>query len=284
MDDISKAVITSISHNYTETLLHLGLKSDGIPDNDARVLYDAAVELLREKKKVNLLALMVRSSGKLQNAEDVKSIFSLNGKGDVPPEDVVKRVRDNYLQAEVDKLTRRASELRGDKAKEISQWLPIFAQKLQSLTLHARAYDPRPSAHRGQIVAPVMFKSKIRIYNKIFEGRTNDGGGYRGGWYDIWIGPTKRGKTTTAYTIGVDVISQGKRITFISKENENNVEARLLFALSGLTDIEINKRQGMEMQPRHDADGHIAVWYDTDGNILGEWHDAKTRDVVMHKW
>src|SRR3990167_10439149 len=152
MDDISTAVITSISHGHTETLLHLGLKPEGVSDADARVVYDAAVSLVREKKKVNLLALMVRSSGKLQDAETVKSIFSLNGTGDVPPEDVVKRVRDYYLQNEVDRLTRRASELRSDKTKEKSQRLPIFAQKLQLLTLHARAYDPRPSAHRGPIV------------------------------------------------------------------------------------------------------------------------------------
>src|SRR3990167_11275511 len=93
MDDISTAVITSISHGHTETLLHLGLKPDGVPDSDARVLYDAAVELLRDKKKINRLALMVRVSGKLQDIKSVDDIFSLNGTGDVPPEDVVKRVR-----------------------------------------------------------------------------------------------------------------------------------------------------------------------------------------------
>jgi len=284
MDDISTAVITSISHGHTETLLHLGLKPDGVPDNDARVLYEAAVELLRDKKKINRLALMVRVSGKLQDIKSVDDIFSLNGTGDVPPEDVVKRVRDNYLQAEVDKLTKRASELRGDKTKEVSQWLPIFAQKLQSLTLHARAYDSRPSAHRGQIVAPVMFRSKLQEYNKIFAGKSGDGGGYRGGWYTVWIGPTGRGKTTNAYTIGADVISQGKRITFISKELQNQVEARLLLALSGLTIEEVNKRQGMDMQPQIDADGHSSVWYDTDGQVLGDWHRAEIRQIVMGKW
>src|SRR3990167_6511192 len=169
MDDISTAVITSISHGHTETLLHLGLKPDGVPDADARVLFDAAVGLLREKKKINLLALMVRASGKLQDSESVKSIFSLNGTGDVPPEDVVKRVRDHYLQGEVDKLVRRALELRSDKDKEISQWLPVFAQRLQSLTIHARAYDPRPSAHRGPIVPPILFKRKLRFFNKMTE-------------------------------------------------------------------------------------------------------------------
>ena len=77
MDDISTAVITSISHGHTETLLHLGLKPDGVPDNDARVLYEAAVELLRDKKKINRLALMVRVSGKLQDIKSVDDIFSL---------------------------------------------------------------------------------------------------------------------------------------------------------------------------------------------------------------
>src|SRR3990167_6379641 len=235
MDDISTAVITSISHGYTETLLHLGLKPDGVPDNDARVLYEAAVELLRDKKKINRLALMVRVSGKLQDIKSVDDIFSLNGTGDVPPEDVVKRVRDNYLQAEVDKLTKRASELRGDKTKEISLWLPIFAQRLQSLTIHARAYDPRPSAHRGPIVPPVLFKSKLQFFNKMTEGNAGDGGGHRAGWWTVWVGESGRGKTSTSYTLGCDAVEQQRRGTFISKENQQQVASRLLLGLTHLT-------------------------------------------------
>src|SRR3990167_7469956 len=284
MDDISKAVITSISHNYTETLLHLGLKSDGIPDNDARVLFDAAVGLLREKKKINLLALMVRASGKLQDSESVKSIFSLNGTGDVPPEDVVKRVRDYYLQGEVDKLVRRAIELRSDRAKEISQWLPIFAQRLQSLTLHARAYDPRPSAHRGPIVAPVMFKSKLRFFNKMTEGNAGDGGGHRAGWWTVWLGESGKGKTTTGYSIGCDAIEQQRRVTFISKENEDQVTSRILLGLTCLTIGEVNSGVAKSQPLTLDEQGHPLIAYDSSGNPIGEWHDEKVRQFVYQRW
>src|SRR3990167_5780972 len=284
MDDISTAVITSISHGYTETLLHLGLKADGIPNADARVLYDSAVSLIREKKKVNLLALMVRSSGKLQNAESVKSIFSLNGTGDVSPEDVVKRVRDHHLQNEVDRLTRRAQELRGDKTKEISQWLPIFAQKLQSLTLHARAYDPRPSAHRGPIVAPVMFKSKLRFFNQMTEGNAGDGGGHRGGWWTVWLGESGKGKTTTSYMLGCDCVEQQKRVTFISKENEEQVSSRLLLALTHLTINEVNSGVAKAQPLIFDEHGSPLIVYDSTGNPIGEWHDERVRQFVYQGW
>jgi len=284
MDDISAAVIASISHGHAETLLHLGLKPDGVPDADARVVYDSAVSLLREKKKVNLLALMVRSSGKLQNIESVKSIFSLNGTGDVPPEDVVKRVRDNYLQAEVDKLTKRASELRGDKTKEISLWLPIFAQKLQSLTIHARAYDPRPSAHRGPIVPPILFKSKLKFFNKMTEGNAGDGGGHRAGWWTVWVGESGRGKTSTSYTLGCDAVEQQRRVTFISKENQQQVASRLLLGLTHLTLNEVNSGVAKAQPLILDEHGSPLIVYDSTGNAIGEWHDEKVRQFIYQSW
>ena len=284
MDDISTAVITSISHGHTETLLHLGLKPDGVPDSDARVVYDSAVSLLREKKKVNLLALMVRSSGKLQDVESVKSIFSLNGTGDVPPEDVVKRVRDNYLQAEVDKLTKRASELRGDKTKEISLWLPIFTQRLQSLTIHARAYDPRPSAHRGPIVPPILFKSKLKFFNKMTEGNAGDGGGHRAGWWTVWVGESGRGKTSTSYTLGCDAVEQQRRVTFISKENQQQVASRLLLGLTHLTLNEVNSGIARDQPPILDEHGSPMLVYDATGNSLGAWHDEKVRQFIYQSW
>lgn len=284
LSDLDKAVITSISHGNAETLLKAGLNSEMIDGGDARVIWENTVSLLRENKRVNLLSLLVRSTGQLQNAQGIKQLYSLNGTGDVSPQDVVRKCRDRYLVKEISRLNARASELMQTKPDDVATWLPTFAQKLQSLTLRARAYDPRPSSHLGPVVSPVMFRSQLPTYNKMWEGTAGDHGGYRKGWYTVWIGISGHGKTSSSYTMGWDAVYQSRRIAFISKENQSQVTARLLLALTHLTLSEVSEGKAKHQQPVIDQMGAPLIVNDSAGNPIGEWHEEKVRQYILDSW
>ena len=284
IDDLSRAVITSVSHGYTEQLVRGGVQAEWIPDNDGRVVFQKAVELYREGKRINALSILVRATGELQNVSEVKHLFSLNGTGDVPAADVSSKLRDHHLATEATKLNSKIGELLAKKPTEISQWLPVMAQRVQSLNRSARAYDPRPSAHSGKIVSAVMFKSLLPTYNRMFSGRAGDGGGYREAWWNVWIAPTGAGKTATALTIGCDGIKQGKRIAYVIKERIETVKARLLLGLTHLTMDEINNDQAIDQAPMFGEDGSPVIITDESGNNLGEWHKQTVRQYVLNRW
>ena len=292
MNDLSCAVVTAINHGLTEQLLKGGLNAEWIPDSDARVVYETAVDLYRSGRRVNALSVLVNAQGKLQNLTEVKHLFSLNGTGEVGAVDVVRGLRDSNLRAEALKLNQKLSQLIAKKPDEIYQWLPMVAQKIQALTLSGRAYDARPSPQWGSIVRPVVFKSSLPTFNRMFEGNAEDGGGWRLGYYEVWIGPTGFGKSTNGATIGVDACNQGRRISWVAKEEKDQVTGRLLLALTHLTLDEINNRKAEAqdgMTDRYgrrltDEFGRPLMVSDGDGNIIGAWHEQPVRQRILDDW
>lgn len=292
MNDLSCATVTAINHGLTKELLEGGLNPEWLSDNDARVVCEIAFDLHRRGKRVNALSILVNAQGKMQNPTEVKQLFSLNGTGEVGATDIVRGLRDSNLRAEAKKLSDKLSQLIAKKPDEVYQWLPMVAQRLQALTLSGRAYDARPSAHLGNIVPPVLFKSKFPTFNRMFEGNADDGGGWRVGYYHVWIGPSGKGKTTSAYTIGEDAVSQGRRVSWVAKENQEQVTARLLIALTHLTLDEINNHRAEQQDGQcdrygrrlTDEFGRPLIVYDSDGNAVGEWRNVTTRQKHFDGW
>src|SRR3990167_1269281 len=194
--DIYDAVITAVFHGGTEELLHLGLKPEIISENDTRLVLESAYELIRDKRPINYMSIAVKCAGKFSDIGRVRHLSKLNGQGDVDPVDVAKSARNNFLADTVSQYVSKTDDLLREKPDQIAQWLPVLAQRYQSLTMTSRAYNPKPSAHYGSIVQPIMFRSSLPTYNKIWAGKAGDGGGYREGWWQVWIAPTGTGKTT----------------------------------------------------------------------------------------
>ena len=292
MNPLSEAVVTSINHGFTEQLLKGGLNAEWIPDSDARVVYETAVDLHRSGRRVNALSVLVNAQGKIQNLTEVKQLFSLNGTGEVGATDIVRGLRDSNLCSEAKKLRDKLSQLIAKKPDEVYQWLPQVAQRLQALTLSGRAYDARPSPEWGSVVRPVAFRSIFPTFNKMFEGNADDGGGWRSGYYEVWMGPTGFGKSSNGATIGIDACSQNRRVSLIVKEDKDQVTGRLLLALTHLTLDEINKRRAEEqsgMTDRYgrrltDEFGRPLTVSDSDGNIIGEWREQKARQHILDGW
>lgn len=284
MDSLSTAVITSVSHGYTETLLKTGLKAEWIDNADARLVYETATSLLRSNKPVNALSVLVAADKRFSNVSEVKQLFSLNGTGDVSAETVVVRIKDHHLLNQTNALISKVQELAKNKPEEVGKWLPVVAARMQALNLGGRAYDAKPSAHLGPVVAPVMFKSTLCTYNQMFAGNAEDGGGYRAGWWTVWVGVSGRGKTTHGYTLGCDAVRQSRRVTYIAKENQRQVSARLLLGLTYLTLDEINQHKAKQQAPILDERSIPVMVKDSEGAIIGEWHDEKTRQYILDSW
>lgn len=285
MDAISSSVVTSIGHGYTEQLIKLGLKPELIPCSDARVCFEVALDLYRAHKPISKLAVLLGASGKLTDPAEIKFLFSLNGTGDVDPKDVVRQAGDQNLRQLSSRIFQKYTQLVSTKPDEIAHWLPVMAQQLQSLAMSStHVYDPRPSAHKGDVVAPVMFRSAISTYNKMFAGNAGDGGGYRAGWWRVWIGISGKGKTTTAYTIGCDAVRQYKRVVYVSKELQNTIRGRLMMGLTHLTMDEINKETAAEMPVSLLPNGEVPMVVDSNGKTIGPWHEKSTRQYLMDAW
>lgn len=287
MDAIDSAVVTAINHGLTDTLIKSGLQPDWINSNDVRLIYKVAVDLTHRLPPVkpNKLNLLVATSGQLQDLEGIKNLFSLNGTGEVPVDETVKRCRDRFLLREYTTIKSKAEQLALTKPTEIREWLPNIGEEFLSLSKSGKAYNALPSAHKGSIVAPVAFKSCLPTLNRMFEGRAEDGGGYRLGWWVVWLGITGRGKTTMAYTMAVDAIRQAHRVVFISKENQGQIRARVLMGLTDLTVREIETDVAEDQASMFlDKHGNPLIMRWADGTVIGEWHKATTRQFLLNYW
>src|SRR3990167_9057227 len=284
MDELISAVITAVAHGFTETLLRNGIKQEWLTDNDAKVVLQVATDLYRSKKPINRFSLLTGAWGNLVNAQEVKHLFSLNGTGEVDPKTVAVKCRNDYLRRNALASAAQITRLAKDKPNEVSAWFPKMAQDALAISRTGMAYDPRPSAHKGSIVSPVMFRSRLETLNKLFKGKADDSGGYREGWWSIWLAPTGLGKTTMAYTIACDAISQSRRIALLAKENPVQVRARILWALTYLTQKEINQDRAEEQQPILGEDGLPLMAIDANGDPLGEWHKQEIRQFILESW
>ena len=196
MNELDQTVVTAITHGHFDTLLKHGFKPEYIEDSDARAIYFAAAEMVHRTPaiKPNRLNLLSATTGELANYDEVKTILSMNGTGESAPETVVSKSYDRHLQKNARQVWERFQYLSNTKMGEIKQWLPSLAQELEIVATSGYAYNPNPEAHTGSIVAPIMFQSFLSVFNDMFAGEAGDGGGYRQGWWVVWMGHTGGGK------------------------------------------------------------------------------------------
>ena len=284
MNELNAAVITAVAHGFTETLLRNGIKQEWLTDNDARVVLQVATDLYRAKKPINRFSLLTGAWGNLANAQEVKHLFSLNGTGEVDPQTVAIKCRNDYLRRNALASAAQITRLAKDKPNEVSAWFPKMAQDALAISRTGMAYDPRPSAHKGSIVSPVMFRSRLETLNKLFKGKADDSGGYREGWWSVWLGITGMGKSTIFYTMACDGIYFGQRVSFIAKENQSQVRARILWALTYLTQKEINNGVAIEQSPMFEPNGQPLMAIDANGQPIGEWYKQDVRQFILESW
>lgn len=286
MHELDQAVLTSITHGGVDTLLKEGFKPEYAQDPDAQIIYKLALSLVHRQppmppSKLNLLA---GSWGELRNPEEVKRILSMNGTGAVPPEDVARKCKERHSLTVTQQWRAKFDQLLRDRPSEIMEWLPKLNQELELIAATGKSYNPAPSAHKGSIVPPVKFRSRIREYNRLYTGRAEDGGGYRAGWLVAWLGRTGRGKTTHVYTQSVDAIGQNKTVGFISKENQSQIRARILLGLTGLTLAEIGADCAEDQPEIKGPDGNVYMYTDKQGNPVGPWHERSVRQLVLDRY
>ena len=286
MDELDEAVLTSITHGGVDTLLKTGYKPEYSLDPDAQVIFKVALALHHRQPPIapNKLNLLSGSWGELRNPEEVKAILSKNGSGAVPPEEVARKSKERYSLTQTQAWQRKFEQQMRSRPSEVAEWLPRLSQELEVLAATGRSYNPTPSAHKGSIVPPVKFRSRVREFNRLYTGRAEDGGGYRSGWLVAWLGRTGRGKTTSAYTQSVDAISQSKTVCFISKENQSQIRARILLGLTGLTIKEIGDDAASEQPEIKGPDGNVLMYSDKNGNPVGPWHQRSVRQLVMDEY
>lgn len=284
IDELDSAVITLVSHNEVDNLIHNGVQMEWLNDPDAKVIFRIGLELKHGSKKMtpNKINLLAAAWGELKDQKKVKELVSLNGTGEASAPVVADRLLNRYLSTNAKQTVSKLTDLLQKKPHEAKTFLPLIALELEKLSTSGQAYDPRPSAHKGTIVPPVLFKSRLNTYNAIFGGKANDGGGYRKGWWAVWMGATGRGKTAQAYTMTVDAILQDKKVVFISKERQEQVSARILLGLTGLTLDEVGLEKGIEQIPLLASDGVVVMIRDRAGNEIGPWHDATVRQKILN--
>ena len=286
MNDLDTAILTSITHGHADKLLRAGFKPEYTQDPDAQTIFRVAMSLIHQQPPVptNKLSLLASSWGELKNPDEVKRILSMNGTGAVSPEDVARKCKERYALSLTQAWQRKFDQLMRDRPNDVAEWLPKLTQELEVLSATGRSYNPTPSAHKGAIVPPVKFRSRIREFNRLYTGRAEDGGGYRSGWLTAWLGRTGRGKTTAAYTQSVDAISQSKTVCFISKENQSQIRARILLGLTGLTIAEIGEDKASTQPEIKGPGGDILIYSDKTGNPVGPWHEGSVRQKVLDEY
>jgi hypothetical protein len=283
MNDLDKSIVTLVAHGQADALLKSGFKSEWIEDADARTIFRVAVEMLHRTPVIfpNRINLLASSWGELKDAQEVKRLISLNGTGEAPADVVTTKLYNRYLSKEAQTIEKELHNLLALKPHESQNYLPLIAQKFENLAATGRVYDPTPSSHKGTIVAPVLFKSRLNTINKIFEGRMEDGGGYRAGHWAIILGVSGHGKTSAAITMAVDAISQEQIVAFVCKEKQSQVRARVLLGLTGLTIKEVETELAVQQEPILDSDGQPYMVRDRHGNEIGPWHDSKIRQRIF---
>lgn len=280
MNDLDASVVTLVSHGFADALARSGFDAAHIEDTDARAIYRAALDMLHravpvQPKKLNLLSA---TWGELRDAQTVKELLSLNGSGEASPEIVARKCHERYLLRQAQSVRAKFDTLLKTKPNEIRDWLPTLATEMESVATTGEIYNPNPEAHRGSVVRPVIFKSGLKTYNEMFEGRAEDGGGYRKGWWAVWMGITGQGKSAAAYTQACDGIRQGRKVIFVIKENLETVRARVLLGLTGLTLKEIETETAVEHAPiRHD--GQLVTVPE-----LGPFHEKSVRQELLRLW
>jgi hypothetical protein len=286
IDSIDAAVVTLVSHGEVDNLIHNGAQAEWIFDPDAKAIFLAAVEMQHGPKPIrpNRVNLLANTWGQLKDQKTIKHLVGLNGNGEASAPIIADKLLNRYLGNNAQQFIAKFNNLLTQKPNEAKTLLPQFLVEMENLTKSGQAYDPRPSAHKGSIVPPILFRSKLPTYNTIFEGNAKDGGGYRQGWWALWMGATGRGKTTHGYTMSVDGIRQDKKIVFISKERQEQVRARILLGLTGLTLDEIGKEQAIGQAEMRDSNGEVVMAYDKTGNVVGPWHEERTRQIFLEAY
>lgn len=281
MNPLDTTVVTQITHGHFDTLLKLGFKPEYIEDSDAKALWLRAADMVHRSPPVkpNRLNLLSATTGELKDYEGVKQILSMNGTGEAAPEIVVSKSYDRYLLRNARQVIEEFQLQSSTRAGDIKAWLPTLVQKLESVATSGYAYNPNPEVHRGAIVAPVMFRSFLPVFNDMFEGDAGDGGGYRHGWWIVWLGITGGGKSTGSYTMAIDAIRQNKKQVFISKENQSQIRARILLGLTGLTRTEVENGITEEQEALRNPDG---TFPEVDG--LGPFYKKDVRQELLDGW
>jgi hypothetical protein len=283
MDNLDSALVTLVAHGQTDALLKSGFKSEWIDSNDAKVVFRAAVEMLHRTPIIfpNRINLLAASWGELKDAGEVKKLISLNGTGEAPADVVAGKMYNRFLSKEAQTLEKELHNLLSTKPHEAQNYLPLFAQRLENLAATGRVYNPTPSAHKGSIVAPVLFRSKYNTINKLFEGRMEDGGGWRAGHWCVILGITGHGKSTFGFTSAVDAISQKQVVAFVCKEKQSSVRARILLGLTGLTIKEVETEIAVDQEPIYDSNGNVYMIRNREGEEVGPWHERSVRQKVF---
>lgn len=286
IDSLDSALVTLVSHGEVDNLIRNGVQVEWILDGDAKLIYIAALEMKHGSKPIspNRINLLANCWGQLQDQGEIKRLVSLNGTGEASAQIVADKLLNRYLSNNAKQSVSKFSTLLSQKPNEAKNFLPQFLLELENLSKSGQAYDPRPSAHKGSIVPPIMFRSKIATLNDIFGGKAQDGGGYRQGWWAVWMGATGRGKSSFGFSMTVDAISQDKKVVFISKERQEQVRARVLLGLTGLTLDEIGKELAVEQTKITDSDGELVMVRDRQGNVIGPWHEAMTRQKILDQY
>lgn len=252
------AVIGTVFHGHTAEIDRDGFDPNWLESFEAREVLHAALVLSRQGKPVNLLNVMAVANKVDRAAWPIIIEIGKNGYGDVSWRDAVKSARNSYFDRETKRIYAEMGANLNDKNKRncIQDWLPALNYKLSTMFDSGRPKDSTPSQLLEEEVPTIKFQSLIPGMNELW------GGGYRSWMLAIYAGCPGHGKSTSLISHAVDAITQGKQVSFIVNELMPAViTRRILRGLSGLTEQEIEKKQGNTPE-REELRKQWIVWMD----------------------
>jgi len=223
-----------------EQIASLQWEPEMLESTTAQHVARGALTLHSMGRTVNLLQLMSVVGQRLEPSDwlPVSRIFQ-NGYGDVDPVLAIGAARAAYKVRETSRIVAEMTTKMETEPAEVASWLPDLKDQLRVLNETGEIYDARPSTIYKDEVPAIVFNCLITELNKILRG------GYRSGMLGIFCGVSGHGKSTILYTYAVDVLRQGRTVSFITNERTRRVVLnRILRGCSGLTEAEIDTRKG----------------------------------------
>lgn len=212
-----------------------------------------ALTLYSMGRNINLLQVM-SVVGQRVNATDwlpVSRIFQ-NGYGNVDPALAVDAVRAAYKVRRTQEIVSEMQEKMVEAPADVEMWLPDLQEQLRVLNETGESYDARPSTIYQDEVPVITFTCLIEPMNKVIRG------GYRSGMFLVYCGISGHGKSTSLYTHAVDVLTQGRTVSFVSNERTRRVVLdRILRGCSALTEAEVTLRRGNTPERQKTLEGWL---------------------------
>lgn len=223
-----------------EVIASKSFEAEMLESEVAQHVARGALTLYSMGRNINILQIMSVVGQRVTPTDwlPVSRIFQ-NGYGNVDAALAVDAVRSAYKVRRTQEIVAEMQEKMTEAPADVEMWLPDLQDQLRVLNETGQTYDARPSTIYQDEIPVITFTCLIEPMNKVIRG------GYRSGMFLVYCGVSGHGKSTSLYTHAVDVLTQGRTVSFVSNERTRRVVLdRILRGCSKLTESEVALHKG----------------------------------------